>query len=34
MKKALSSEALRKEATFWTTIRKAAESNPTTSCLK
>jgi hypothetical protein len=34
MKKELSNEALLKEAAFWETIRKAAETNPGKSCLK
>ncbi len=34
VKKALSNEALLKEAAFWTTIKKATETNPTKSCLK
>lgn len=34
MKKPLSSDAVLKEAAFWETIRKAAETNPAKSCLK
>jgi hypothetical protein len=34
MKKELSNEAILKEAAFWATIRKAAGTNPTASCLK
>jgi hypothetical protein len=34
MKKALSNEALLKEAAFWDTIKKTAETNPAKSCLK
>jgi hypothetical protein len=34
MKKEMSSAALLKEAAFWDTIKKAAETSPGNSCLK
>lgn len=34
MKKPLTNEALLKEAAFWDTIKKAAETSPAKSCLK
>jgi len=34
MKKEMSNSALLKEAAFWETIKKTAETNPAKSCLK